>query len=119
MANEEASCQIRFSFTAQCRVIPKQLHLWIRLYNAADGFITEIPYYLKSNQLYNYAEFYQFGYSETQAVGSLLKASKISFAFWMPEDDGKIKISNSILQYPKKIFLRPYLDIHKYKIYII
>lgn len=91
--------KIRFSFTAQCRVIPKQLHLWIRLYNAADGFITEIPYYLKSNQLYNYAEFYQFGYSETQADAVLLKASKISFAFWMPEDDGKIKISNSKMEF--------------------
>ena len=91
--------KIRFSYKAQCDVIPKQLHVWIRYYNTFNALITEIPFYLKHNQLYKDAELYQFGYSESPGDSVLQKASKISFAIWMPDDDGKIKVSNTKFEF--------------------
>ena len=80
-------------------MIPKQLHVWIRYYNTFNALITEIPFYLKHNQLYKDAELYQFGYSESPGDSVLQKASKISFAIWMPDDDGKIKVSNTKFEF--------------------
>lgn len=91
--------KIRFSYKAQCDVMPKQLHVWIRYYNTFNALITEIPFYLKHNQLYKDTELYQFGYSESPGDTVLQKASKISFAIWMPDDDGKIKVSNTKFEF--------------------
>jgi hypothetical protein len=91
--------KIRFSFIAQCSMIPSQLHVWMRYFNSSNALIAEIPFYLKHNQLYNDAELYQFGYSESPGDALLQKASKINFAFWMPDDDGKIKVSKTAFEF--------------------